>query len=253
MSYHNNRETRKEDMIKEKIIKFKIPLIIIGIILVIIVSLITTKEEEFDEPVIEKEKNVKTKVKEETTIKVDLKGEVNAIGVYEMKTNERISDLINKAGGLTKNADTSLINLSKKLEDQMVIIIYSKTEVNKMKNQNKEEKITCPEVNDGCITTEKAETLLDKSSTSKETKTTSSQININTATEEELQTLSGIGESRAKAIIEYRNQKGKFEKIEDIKNVSGIGDALYEKIKSNITVWNIHASNISSIISLYHI
>ncbi len=223
-------------MIKEKIIKFKIPLIIIGIILVIIVSLITTKEEEFDEPVIEKEKNVKTKVKEETTIKVDLKGEVNAIGVYEMKTNERISDLINKAGGLTKNADTSLINLSKKLEDQMVIIIYSKTEVNKMKNQNKEEKITCPEVNDGCITTEKAETLLDKSSTSKETKTTSSQININTATEEELQTLSGIGESRAKAIIEYRNQKGKFEKIEDIKNVSGIGDALYEKIKSNITV-----------------
>ncbi len=223
-------------MIKEKIIKFKIPLIIIGIILVIIVSLITTKEEEFDEPVIEKEKNVKTKVKEETTIKVDLKGEVNAIGVYEMKTNERISDLINKAGGLTKNADTSLINLSKKLEDQMVIIIYSKTEVNKMKNQNKEEKITCPEVNDGCITTEKAETLLNKNTTSKETKTTSSQININTATEEELQTLSGIGESRAKAIIEYRNQKGKFEKIEDIKNVSGIGDALYEKIKSNITV-----------------
>ncbi len=253
MSYHNNRETRKEDMIKEKIIKFKIPLIIIGIILVIIVSLITTKEEEFDEPVIEKEKNVKTKVKEETTIKVDLKGEVNAIGVYEMKTNERISDLINKAGGLTKNADTSLINLSKKLEDQMVIIIYSKTEVNKMKNQNKEEKITCPEVNDGCITTEKAETLLNKNTTSKETKTTSSQININTATEEELQTLSGIGESRAKAIIEYRNQKGKFEKIEDIKNVSGIGDALYEKIKSNITVWNIHTSNISSIISLYHI
>lgn len=223
-------------MIKEKIIKFKIPLIIIGIILVIIVSLITTKEEEFDEPVIEKEKNVKTKVKEETTIKVDLKGEVNAIGVYEMKTNERISDLINKAGGLTKNADTSLINLSKKLEDQMVIIIYSKTEVNKMKNQNKEEKITCPEVNDGCITTEKAETLLNKNTTSKETKTTSSQININTAAEEELQTLSGIGESRAKAIIEYRNQKGKFEKIEDIKNVSGIGDALYEKIKSNITV-----------------
>ena len=111
----------------------------------------------------------------------------------------------------------------------MVIIIYTKEEV---KNSNivdtvikvVEKECICPNIeNDGCLNTEIKDTI-------GETKL----ININTATIEELMTISGIGESKAKAIIEYRN-KNKFEKIEDILNVSGIGNNLYEEIKIYIT------------------
>lgn len=174
------------------------------------------------------EKEEKTK---NETVLVDVKGEVNTPGVYELTSNNTVIDAINKAGGLTKISDTSNINLSKKLEDEMVIIVYSKAEIQKME----EDKIVCPPCNNACITEEDEKAKLDEKEENT-AETPMGKININTADETTLQTLDGIGEAKAKAIIEYRNKNGDFKTIEDIKNVSGIGDSVYEKIKDNITV-----------------
>ena len=171
-----------------------------------------------------KEKNIDKKVL------VDVKGEVNTPGVYELTTNNTVIDAINKAGGLTKISDTSNINLSKKLEDEMVIIVYSKAEINKM---NEEPKLECPPCNNACITEEEEKAKLTSEDT---TETTQEKVNINTADEKTLQTLDGIGEAKSKAIVEYRQKNGNFKTIEEIKNVSGIGDSIYEKIKDKITV-----------------
>lgn len=153
---------------------------------------------------------------------VDVKGSVKKPGVYEFKENDRVIDAIKLAGGLTKNADTSNINLSKKLKSEMVIVINTKSE---LKNNNN---LTCDavctreviEVNN-CIETENK---------------TNNKININTADINKLTELDGIGESKAKTIIEYRTTNGLFKNIEDIKNISGIGESLYNKIKDKITV-----------------
>ena len=184
---------------------------------------------------ITKKENNDTKEKEvkETKVLVDVKGEVNTPGVYELTTHNTVIDAINKAGGLTKISDTSNINLSKKLEDEMVIIVYSKAEIKKMEQ---EQEIVCPPCNNACITEEDEKAKLDDESQTDTNKTPSGKININQADEAALQTLDGIGEAKAKAIIEYRSKNGNFKTIEDIKNVSGIGDSVYEKIKDNITV-----------------
>ena len=173
-------------------------------------------------------------------IKVDIKGQVVNPGVYELDNNSRIIDVINIAGGLKENANTSLINLSKKLEDSMVIIIYSNEEV---ENSNVkqietvfkivEKECNCPVIeNDGCINT--GITIDDEKEVENET-SNNDLININTASKEELMTIKGIGESKAVSIIEYRNNN-KFNTIEDIMNVSGIGESLFEKIKAYITI-----------------
>ena len=166
------------------------------------------------------------------TIKVDIKGEIKKPGMYEIKIDSRIQDLITLAGGLTQNADTSTINLSKRLFDEMVIIIYSKNGVKNFKEVKANEETSNKKCqnneilyNDACI-----------SNSVSNNNEINSKVNINTATIDELMSISGIGESKAKAIIEYRNQNGNFKDISEIKNVSGIGEALFEKIKSNITV-----------------
>ena len=179
-----------------------------------------------DEKEKKEEKNKKEKVL------VDVKGEVNTPGVYELTSNNTVMDAINKAGGLTKISDTSNINLSKKLEDEMVIIVYSKAEIQKME---KEDKIVCPPCNNACITEEDEKAKLDEKEETTNN-TPAGKVNINTSDETALQTLDGIGEAKAKAIVEYRSKNGNFKTIEDIKNVSGIGDSVYEKIKDNITV-----------------
>ena len=132
------------------------------------------------------------------------------------------------AGGLTENADTSVLNLSKKIEDEMVIIVYSKQEVIDFKKTKEIEK----QVEEKCENSN--ETLINGACIKTEEKT-STKVNINTASKEELMTLSGIGESKAEDIIKYR-EKEQFITIEDIKKVSGIGDSLFAKIKENITV-----------------
>ena len=174
----------------------------------------------------------KEEIVENKKIKIDIKGEILNPGVYQLKENDRVSDAINVAGGLTENADTELINLSKTLKDEMVIIIYNKNEIEKIRQESDkketivkyiEKKCTCPDTtNDACI--KNAEETKDK------------KVSINTATVEELMTVDGIGESKAKAIVKYRETNGNFETIEDIKNVSGIGESTFEKFKDYITV-----------------
>lgn len=169
--------------------------------------------------------------KEKKTVYVDIKGAVNNPGVYEVDYDSRIIDVIKLAGDLTDEADTSILNLSKKVIDEMNIIIYTKEEMSTYKEKlipaktivkEVEKKIVCPDNdNDACINKDNTR-LTDK-------------ININTASKEELESLPSIGSSKANSIIEYR-EKNKFESIEDIKNVTGIGDSLFEKIKDSIEV-----------------
>lgn len=165
--------------------------------------------------------------------KVDIKGEVRNPGIYTLAKDSRVMDVIAEAGGLTEIADTSVINLSKKITDEMVIIVYSHQEVvdfAKTKEIEKQIQDTCNSggsyelKNDACIMNqEENSTIL------------TGNISINTATKEELMTLPGIGEAKAIAIIEYREKNGAFENIEDVQNVSGIGESLFAKIKENIT------------------
>ena len=168
---------------------------------------------------------------------VDIKGAIKKPGVYFTNCNSNVNDIIVLAGGLNENANTSVINLAKKITDEMVIIIYNNDEVQNsnvvdtvIKYVDKE--CNCPNIkNDGCINNE-----IDKNITNKSDKDDNDIVNINTASLTELQNLSGIGKSKAEAIIKYREQNGNFKNIEELLNVDGIGEKLYEEIKSNITV-----------------
>ena len=187
---------------------------------------------------IKKDSEIVIKKKEKTSsseilFKVDIKGQVNNPGIYSLKEGSRVIDVIEASGGLTENANTTVINLSKKIEDEMVIIIYSNEEVNNFSKTKEIEK----QVIENCI--KKDETSLQNDAciniSNEESNTNNKTININSATQEELMTLPGIGESKAKDIITYRSEKP-FKSIEDIKNVPGIGESLFAKIKENITI-----------------
>ena len=160
-----------------------------------------------------------------SNVNVDIKGYVKKPGVYEVSDGMTVNDVIKLAGGLKKNASTDNINLSKKVFDQMVIIVYSK-------NINKDKSYSSDLANDALIKNEESALITNMDST---TQNTSKLVNINTATTDELLNITGIGQSKADAIISYRNNSH-FNSIEDIKNVPGIGDALFEKIKDSITV-----------------
>lgn len=190
------------------------------------------KEEVIEEKSIVKKDNV-TKKEDSTLFQVDIKGQVNNPGIYSLSENSRVVDVIEKAGGLTENADTSVINLSKKIIDEMVIIIYSKEEVLDFEKTKEKEKIIeekCNQkdenalINNACINTNT--NIINNNS----------KISINTGTKEELMTLSGIGEKKALDIINYREKNGPFENIEDLLKVEGIGENLFASIKENITL-----------------
>lgn len=156
-----------------------------------------------------------------TKVTVDIKGMINNPGVYEVDSNSRVNDVITLAGGLKEGADTSNINLAKIVSDEMTIIIYSTEEV---LEKFKQEVCICnyPYIeNNACINNNDNNSNL---------------ININTATIEELTALTGIGDVKAEAIIKYRNEVGKFKTKEELLNVDGIGESLFEKIKDDITV-----------------
>lgn len=169
-------------------------------------------------------------------IKVNIKGAVVNPGVYSFTSGERVIDAINKSGGLLETADTSVINLSKNLFDEMVIVIYTYDEVQAMKGNNiliqyVERECNCPKLeNDACLVDNDTGNNLNNDNFINQ------KVSINTASIEQLQTLSGIGESKANAIIKYREEHGNFTKIEDIMNVTGIGEKVFEQIKDSITV-----------------
>ena len=169
----------------------------------------------------------------EETIVVHISGAVNIEGIVELEAGSRIANAIEKVGGVKENADMTDINLAYPLEDGMKIHIPTKeeTEANK-NNENMIDESYVTSSSGGVSSKE------DTNSTQGSSKLTTSneKVNINTATQEELDTLPGIGPSIASKIIDYREQNGKFNSIEEIKEVSGIGDAKYEKIKDSITI-----------------
>lgn len=218
---------------------------IIITVLIIIISIVAgiiyeTKNKTIENEPIEfntsLEENTNT---EEKKLKIDIKGEIKKPGVYELKEIDRVSDAIKASGGLTENADTTLINLSKTLKDEMVIIIYNKNEIEKLRQELKETKkiieyiekdCTCPDtINEACI--KEAPKQTQNKSEAKEGK-----ISLNTATLEELETLPGVGESKAKQIIKYREENNGFKTIEEIKEISGIGESTFEKFKEYISI-----------------
>ncbi len=187
---------------------------------------IEMKEEE--EVPLEEEK------KEELSSKyftVDIKGAVEKPGVYEIEEGKRVQDVINQASGLKENADVSYINLSKRVEDEMVIIVYTKEEILAMKKEDDSlttPVIECPSTpitNDACISEDHSSNGSSESP---------SKISINQANVEVLMTLPGIGESKAQSIISYREKNGGFQTLEELMNVSGIGEAVFAKVEPYI-------------------
>lgn len=179
---------------------------------------------------------------------VEIKGAVNNPGIYSLKQGSRVNDVIVLAGGFLDDASTDYINLSKKITDEMVIKVYTKEEIEK---SNKIEVITkyverdcnCPNIkNDACInnlsdnTSENSFNINNNIDDNNDIESNNSMININLCSKEQLMTIPGIGETKAIKIIEYREENGKFNKIEDLMNVSGIGINIYEKIKEYIEV-----------------
>lgn len=154
---------------------------------------------------------VEDKTTVSTVIYVDVKGEVHHPGLYQMKAENRVKDLIEAAGGFTPLADDQKLNLAQLLEDQMVIVVPKKGE----------------EVNSELAQAPTPH----KKEVGKEGK-----VNINTATVEELKTLKGIGEKKAEAIIEYRKKNGSFKNKEELMKVRGIGKKLYESFQERVIV-----------------
>ena len=173
------------------------------------------------------ETEIVEKVGKEESIYVDIKGSVAKPGVYKLNNGSRVVDAISVAGGTNKDANTRFINLSKLLNDGDVIVVYSNKEIEQAKKDNViyvETPCVCEEVkNDACYKDDG-------------TKESVGKININSASLDELKTLNGIGDAKAKAIIEYRTKNGKFKSIDELKNVSGISETIFSKIKENITV-----------------
>lgn len=148
-----------------------------------------------------------------TGIFVHIDGWIQNPGVYEIKENDRVNTIIEKAGGLKEGASIKSINLAARLSDGDKIYIP---------NREEEKQIETTEVKGNNTGTVKI--------------TKNSKININKASISELKQITGIGESTANKIIDYRENVGKFKKIEDIKEVKGIGDSKYESIKDKITI-----------------
>ncbi len=221
-------------------LKFIIPifiLLIIGFVCVYYYINNNTKNNEVikSEPIKKEEKKEEIS-KEDIYYYVDIKGAVNNPGIYRLKEESRVQDVINSSGGLKENADTSLINLSKKIFDEMVIVVYTKDEIEKYKNKEENLIEQNNKVVDNLVEKYVNNDALFEDNKSNQEENKNELININTATKDQLLTISGIGESKANSIIKYREENGNFNCIEDIKNVSGIGDSLFEKIKEFITV-----------------
>lgn len=199
-----------------------------------------TSKEEPEELIFKEEKEeTNKKDNQKENVFVDIKGAIANPGVYELEQNKKVIDVVNLAGGFLENANTQTINLAKKVTNEMVIIIYTNEEIKLAMTEEKTAKVidntcVCPVLkNDACIN--KNETKKD-TTTSNEQETITEPININTASASDFDKLPGIGASKAESIVQYREKNGPFEKIEDLKEISGIGDALFEKIKDYITI-----------------
>lgn len=149
----------------------------------------------------------------------DISGAIKNQGVYTLKNGARLNELIEIAGGLATNAQLKNVNRALILKDQDKIYIphvgekFSKTDIVSSEEEN-------------------STTSADISNA----QSNSPKININTADSAELQKLNGIGEKKAQQIISYRQKNGQFKQIEDLKQVSGIGDKTFETLKSQLEI-----------------
>lgn len=174
-------------------------------------------------------------VEENEKIAIHITGEVQKTGIIYLKKGARIADAIKIAGGATKNANLNRVNLAYVLEDGQKIYIP-----NKKDKINKEEYIISNS-GENVMVEEGKNTGNNNTNNIKDGKSTNvkgviSKVNINLASQSDLETLPGIGPSLAQRILEYRKENGKFQKIEDIQNVKGIGDAKYNKIKDYLSI-----------------
>lgn len=200
--------------------KYK-PIIIVAAIVIIVIAIIVIKiidkhYENNQKPNMSIEQLIENDQQEitEENIKVYITGEVQKEGVIELLTGSRIADAIEMAGGLTEQANIKNVNLAYELQDGQKIYIPNKDEI------NVEETEIIDDSSDGIVNNEEKEQT----------------ININKANLNELQNLPGVGETIAQAIIRYREENGKFKTIEDLKQVSGIGDSKYAIIKDSIKI-----------------
>ena len=148
-----------------------------------------------------------TEVVEQDLITVDVKGAVKSPGIYNLPLGSRVNDAVQKAGGMTENADGKTLNLAQKVSDESLVYVPSKEETDIQE--------TSP-----------------NTTSSKESK----KVNINKASLEELKQVKGLGGKRAQDIIDYRESKGTFKSVDDLKKVSGIGAKTIEKLKDYVTV-----------------
>lgn len=168
----------------------------------------------YDIALIEENENNDEKIENKISkIKVHITGEVLKQGLIELDEGSRIADAINEAGNITEFADLSKVNLAYELSDGQKVYIPS------IKDETEE-----------YISESAGESVLEDEDVKE------GKININTADIDLLQTINGVGESLASKIIDYRKQNGKFKNVEDLKNVSGIGDKKFEDIKDKVIV-----------------
>ncbi|MEY8733591.1 helix-hairpin-helix domain-containing protein [Peribacillus frigoritolerans] len=163
----------------------------------------------------EMEQSVNESAAEPEIIKVDVKGAVKSPGIFTAQAGDRVIDLISSAGSFTEKADTDKVNFAQIIEDQMVIYVPEIGEEDKGNLENIQVGTS------GAAVTKE---------------TSGGLVNLNTATQEDLQTLTGIGPSKADAILEYRETVGKFKEVDELKQVTGIGDKTFERLRDSISV-----------------
>lgn len=189
-------------------------------------SSINTDNDKSEENKEQKDDNSKEQIVNGGGIFVHIDGYINNPGVYEIKENDRIKTLIDKAGGFKEGYSIKNINLAAKLSDGDKIYIPSVSEEKVSENNNNNININSSGKGQNVKNDRNNVSVMKNNS----------KININTANISELKQITGIGESTANKIIDYRENVGKFKKIEDIKEVKGIGDAKYESLKNKITI-----------------
>ena len=155
----------------------------------------------------EKSQKSETEEVEQDLITVDVKGAVKSPGIYDLPVGSRINDAVQKAGGLTDNADSKSINLAQRISDEALVYVPTKEET----------------------TSQEAHS---NATGSKESK----KVNLNKASLEELKQVKGLGAKRAQDIIDHRESNGKFKSVDELKKVSGIGAKTIEKLKEYVTV-----------------
>lgn len=208
---------------KEQKIKIAITLFVIIIAIFYYIYSQNQKEILFEESKQENEVQEKTEETENKKIIVHVSGAVKNEGIVELEEGARVANAIEKAGGVRDDAYTKEINYALKLEDGMKIYVPTIEET----KQEKEE------VN---INSESSNYIISSNNTKTNENSNGQKVNINNADESELDELPGVGPSTAQKIIQYRKENGEFKSIDELKNVSGIGEAKFQKIKDLICV-----------------